>query len=144
MVPAPQQTVPGIEAQSGAPSHCQSVEFAIGHAVVLGSHVDSEAALSGGSQQCSPAGQMMLFPASAPLKGQYTPGAVSGKTRVGAVKQVGPLPDPGPITVLLPALLPELVPGLDPVPVLVPQTNPHSQLPPTQSQGTLSLHPPRH
>jgi hypothetical protein len=124
MAPVPQHTPPKDAGQSGAPSHCQSVECATGHAVPLGSHVDSIAALSGGSQQCSPAAQKMLFPPSGPLKGQYTPGAVSGKTSPGGAKQ-----------------LPEPLPGALPLPV--PQlTPPHTHWPLRHGQLSSAAHGP--
>jgi len=72
-VPVPQQTVPLIPAQSGAPSHCQSLSIAA-HAVPAAVHVAVPVA---GSQQCSPEVQVIAFPPSAPLNGQYTPAVVS-------------------------------------------------------------------
>lgn len=72
-VPVPQQTVPLIPAQSGAPSHCQSLSIAA-HAVPAAVHVAVPVA---GSQQCCPAAQVIAFPPSAPLNGQYTPAVVS-------------------------------------------------------------------
>ncbi len=69
----PQQTVPGVAAQSGAPSHFQPREPE-GHWLEPGSQVDVPV---NGSQHCSPAAQVTLSAPDVPLKGQYTPGAVS-------------------------------------------------------------------
>jgi hypothetical protein len=71
-VPVPQHTVPLMPAQSGAPSHCQSVVMAA-HAVPAAVQVDVPVA---GSQQCSPAVHVVA-PPSPPLNGQYTPAVVS-------------------------------------------------------------------
>ncbi len=68
MVPVPQQTLP--EAQSSAPSHCQSVDPPTGHVTPADAQVDSEDALSGGSQQCSPALQVTSSLSEALLNGQ--------------------------------------------------------------------------
>jgi hypothetical protein len=78
MLPVPQQTVPGIAAQSGAPSHCQTVDPATGQAIALDVQTESAPLLSGGSQHCCPLVQNVLGCPGAPLNGQYTPGIVSG------------------------------------------------------------------
>jgi hypothetical protein len=81
----PQQTVPGEDAQSGAPSHCQSVEPAIGHAVPRDTHVDGVPALSGGSQHCCPTAQKLFGSPGAALNGQKTPGLASGMSAGGGL-----------------------------------------------------------
>ena len=56
-VPVPQQTEPqpappSADVQSTGASHSQSTEFATGHAVPSGTHVEGEVAPTGTSQQC--------------------------------------------------------------------------------------------
>lgn len=67
-LPDPQQIVPGCPAQSGVPSHCQSVSPSA-HIAAIGAH--SDVPVDGGSQQCCvPAGQVTSMPPATALKGQ--------------------------------------------------------------------------
>jgi len=70
IVPVPQQTVPGVAAQSSVPSQSHRVDAAIGHALLAATQVDVVFDVAGGSQQWSPAGHVSAAPPSTPLNGQ--------------------------------------------------------------------------
>jgi hypothetical protein len=119
-----QQTGPPASAavQSDGSSHCQSTEFATGHAVPAGSHVEGVVEPDGTSQQCWPAAQVTLLPPSTPLKGQYRP--LFGYS-FGGFSQAASPPPSSPVA-------PELEPELDAEPELDPELDAEPELDPEE------------